>query len=435
MRLLGKAVFTISALGLVACASAQDVRNEGTGSRRDALDQMIFQPAPTDDLLAAGDWIGDKPTAASLSGNPVLVFTFAEWYRPSHTAAMLGKRLKDEHPDLVIIGVHDSEGWDEAKSFAEKRKLGFSVALDAEGSIRDSFMVDQDPDVFVIDRAGNLRFADITTDSVAAAVGVVAAESSEEARNAESNQAEAMRSARAAQRRAGGINQSVSLDNLPKIPFTAPTAEQYAATDWPKIDRELLEEASSIEELTPPFQVPDGEWVNGKPDVEGKIRVAYVWHPDARDVVNDLMVRMEDMHKQQSRDIAVMGFMIPHAENRNSSRNGRGGGLVTDEFLDIPITKEGLVRALGSMRFTHSLLANQGSPMPTVGGRRGGNRNNSDIFGRVIIVSSDGRVRRSVELFQEWGDIQQAIDHLLRVDPGVKARRAAEARYIRGNGG
>ena len=47
---------------------------------------------------------------------------------------------------------------------------------------------------------------------------------------------------------------------------------------------------------------------------------------------------------------------------------------------------------------------------------------------------SDGRVRRSA-LWTDWGEIQQAIDHLLRVDPGVKARRKAEERYIRGNGG
>ncbi|GAB5496449.1 MAG: hypothetical protein Phyf2KO_15290 [Phycisphaerales bacterium] len=432
MRLLGKAVLTISTLGLAASASAQDVRNEGAGSRRDALDRMIFKPAPTDDLLAASDWIGDKPTAASLNGKPVLVFTFAEWYRPSHTAAMLGKRLKDQHPDLVIIGVHDSEGWDEAKAFAEKRKLGFSVALDADGSIRDSFMVDQDPDVYVIDRVGNLRYADITTDSVAAAVEAVASESKEEAENAETNLAQARRSERAAQRRAGGINQSVSLDNLPKIPFTAPTAEQYAATNWPKIDEELLESASSLAELTPPFQVPDGEWVNGKPDVEGKIRVAYVWHPIDRTVMSDLMVQMEDLHKQQSRDIAVMGFLV-NIEDDRRSRN-RNGGLIRDEFRDLPITKEGMTRALGRRQLTQPLLASaQGSPLPSIGSRRG--RNNLDINGRVIIVSSDGRVRRSVDDFRNWGDIQQAIDHLLRVDPGVKARRAAEARYIRGNGG
>ncbi|RNC82456.1 MAG: TlpA family protein disulfide reductase [Phycisphaera sp.] len=433
MRLLGKAVLTISALGLAASTSAQDVRNEGAGSRREALDLMIFQPAPTDDLLAASDWIGDKPTSASLNGKPVLVFTFAEWYRPSHTAAMLGKRLKDQHPDLVIIGIHDSEGWDEAKAFAEKRKLGFSVALDTDGAIRDSFMVDQDPDVFVIDRAGNLRFADITTDSVAAAVEVVASESSEEARNAEANQAEAMRSARAAQRRAGGINQSVSLDNLPKIPFTAPTAEQYAATDWPKIDRELLEEASSIEELTPPFAVPDGEWLNGKPDTDGKIVVAYIWHPISRTVMNDLMVKMEDMHKQQSRDVTVMGFMVPIGDDRQS-RN-RDGGLIRDEFRDLSISKSGMSFALGQRQITHSLLASQqGSPLPALGNQRS-RRNNQDLNGRVIIVSSDGRVRRAVDDMRDWDLVLQAVDHLIRVDPGVKARRAAEARYIRGNGG
>lgn len=432
MRLLGKAILTISASALMASAAAQDVRNEGAGSRREALDQMIFETAPTDALLGASDWIGEKPSAAALNGKPVLVFTFAEWYRPSHSAAMLAKRLKEEHADLVVIGVHDSEGWDEAKAFAEKRKLGYSIALDADGSIHKTLMVDQDPDVYIIDRAGNLRYADITTDSVAAAVEVVVSESVEDARNAEANLADARRTQRASQRRAGGINQSVSLDNLPKIPFTAPTAEEYASTNWPKIDKELLESAQSIEQLTPPFQVPDGEWLNGKPDADGKIIVAYVWNPSDRIVMNDLMVRMEDLHKQRGRDIAVMGFLVRMGQERNS----RNGGLIRDEFRDLPISKEGMLTALGQRQLTQSLLASpQGSPLPVVGNSRGRGRDGADTNGRVIIVSSDGRVRRSVDNFRNWGDITQAIDHLLRVDPGVKARREAEDRYIRGNGG
>ncbi len=63
--------------------------------------------------------------------------------------------------------------------------------------------------------------------------------------------------------------------------------------------------------MTPPFAVPDGEWLNGKPNTEGKIIVAYLWHPAEKELVTDLMLKMEDLHKQQGRDIAVMGFMIP----------------------------------------------------------------------------------------------------------------------------
>jgi len=430
MRFMGRTILTISVAGLAGLAQAQDVRNEGSGQRRAALDHMVFSPAPIDVVLGAGEWSGDKPSAADLSGKPVLIFTFAEWYRPSHAAAMLAKRLQSQHSDLVVIGVHDDEGWDEAVSFAKKRKLGFPIVRDSDGSIRAVFKVDQDPDAYVIDRAGNLRYADIATDSITQAVGIVAAEDSSLAADAESNLAGMRAQARADARRSGAINQNVSLEDLPKIPFTAPGAEEYAATNWPKIDDELLESASSIAELTPPFAVPDGDWLNGKPNTEGKIVVAYIWHPADRDVMKELMPRMEDMYKQQSRDIAVMGFMIP-ADTRGRSRNR--GGLIVDKFLDIPISTEGMKEALGNLGLTQPLLAVSGSPLPNIGGRAR-SRNNTDTFGRVIVVSTDGRVRRSA-MWRDWGEVRQAIDHLLRVDPGIKARRAAEARYIRGNGG
>lgn len=431
MRRMTKAMLILSAAGLTAAAHAQDVRNEGAGSRRADLDRMIYQPAPVETILGASTWAGEKPSAADLSGKPVLVFTFAEWYRPSHSAAMLAKRLKEQNPDLVVIGVHASDGWDEASSFAEKRKLSFPIAKDEGGSIRDALKVDQDPDIYVIDRSGNMRYADITTDTAQAAVEKVVGEDMDQAANARTLIEQERSRERLESRRSGQINQNISLQNLPKIPFTAPTPEQYASTNWPKIDEELLENASSLEELTPPFTVPDGEWMNGKPDTEGKVIVAYIWHPAARHVMNSLMPKMESLHKQQGRDVAVMGFMMPVADERRNNRGG--GGLITDEFRDIPITMEGMKRGIGSRQYTHSLMPIGGSPLPDVGDARR-SRNNIDMLGRVIVVSSDGRVRRSVEDYREWASVQQAVDHLLRVDPGVRARREAERRYIQNAG-
>lgn len=431
MRRMTKAMLILSAAGLTAAAHAQDVRNEGAGSRRADLDRMIYQPAPMETILGASTWAGEKPSAADLSGKPVLVFTFAEWYRPSHSAAMLAKRLKEQNPDLVVIGVHASDGWDEATSFAEKRKLGFPIAKDEGGSIRDALKVDQDPDIYVIDRSGNMRYADITTDSAQTAVEKVVGEDMEQAASARTLIEQERERLRMESRRSGQINQNISLQNLPNIPFTAPTPEQYASTNWPKIDEELLENASSLEELTPPFAVPDGEWMNGKPDTEGKIIVAYAWHPVGRPIMNELMPRMESLHKQQGRDVAVMGFLAPVVDDRNSGR--RGGNLITDEFRDLPITKEGIQEAIGNRRYTHSLLAVPGNPFPPVGNSRS-SRNNLDTIGHVIVVSSDGRVRRSVDDYREWASVQQAVDHLLRVDPGVRARREAERRYIQNAG-
>ena len=424
-------VAAVLAAGLLGSAHAQGVRNEGTGSRRAALDAMIYQQAPVDVVLSGSEWVGDQPSAADLNGKVVMVFTFAEWYRPSHSAAMLAKRLMDQHAGdgLVVIGVHDKEGWDEVASFAEKRKLAFPIVRDEGGKIRETLKVDQDPDIYVIDRAGNMRYADITTETAAEAVEILLGEDQDSASGALGLREQERLRQRAEARRSGAINQNISLENLPVIPFAKPTPEQYEATNWPKIDKYLLEQAQSYDELTPPFAVPDGEWLNGKPNTEGKIIVAYLWHPIHRDHMTDLMLRMEDMYKQQGRDIAVMGFM---ARSDNWERRGSNeGGLIRDEYLDLPMSMDGLKEALGGKRIEHSLLAVEANPFPAIGRDQ---RNDRVNLGEVIVVSSDGRVRRSVS-WRQWSKIQQAIDQLLRVDPGVKARREAEERYIRGNGG
>ncbi|MCA9271945.1 MAG: TlpA family protein disulfide reductase [Phycisphaerales bacterium] len=431
MRQKCSMVAAVLAAGLLGSVQAQGVRDEGTGSRRSALDAMIYKAAPMDAVLAGTEWVGQQPSAADLNGKVVMVFTFAEWYKPSNTAAMLAKRLLEQHAGdgLVVIGVHDKNGWDEVASFAEKRKLEFPIVRDADGKIRETLMVDQDPDIYVIDRAGNMRYADITTETATEAVETLLAEDSDSAAGALGLRDQARARQRAEERRSGAINQNVTLENLPVIPFTKPSPEAYASVNWPKIEKELLENAQSYDELTPPFAVPDGEWLNGKPNIDGKIIVAYLWHPAEKESMSEMMLKMEDLHKQQGRDIAVMGFMIPHAEN---GRSRDRGGLIGDKFLDIPITLDGMKSALGNRRITHSLLATPGSPLPQIGTRR--QSRDSDTFGRIVIVSTDGRVRREA-LWLEWSKVQQAIDHLLRVDPGVKARREAEERYIRGSGG
>lgn len=422
-------VAVAGALVQVGAAAAQDVRNEGAGDRRAALDAMVFKPAPIEQVLAQGEWIGSAPTAADLSGKVVLVLTWSEWYKPSHAAAMLGQRLHDKHVSdgLVVIGVHDKEGWEGASDFAAKRKLTFPVVRDANGSVRAALKVDQDPDIYVIDRAGNLRYADITTETAQAAVEALLGEDQSGAAGAQGAQEAERARQRAEARRSGAINQSVTLENLPAIPFTKPSAEAYAGVDWPKIDEALLREAQSIEELTPALPIPDGEWMNGKPTIDGKVIVVYTWHPISRTIMNDLMNRMEDLHKQRGRDVAVLGVMMP-SEDQN--RSGDRTGLVVDPTRDVPISPEGLRFSLGNRKLTQPMIAGGFAP-PQIGRNRS---NEQEALGTVYIASTDGRVRRAVH-WSNWGQVQQAIDHLLRVDPGVKARREAEEMYIRGRGG
>lgn len=424
-------VAVAGALVQVGAAAAQDVRNEGAGDRRVSLDAMLFKSAPVDVLLGQGEWIGSTPTAADLSGKVVLVVTWSEWYKPSHAAAMLGQRLHDKHAadGLVVIGVHDREGWEAVSDFAAKRKIAFPVVRDSDGSVRKALFVDQDPDIYVIDRAGNLRYADITTETAQLAVETLLGEDQTQASGAQGAQEAERARQRAEARRSGAINQSVTLENLPAIPFTKPSPEAYAGVDWPKIDEALLREAESLDELTPAMPIPDGEWLNGKPSADGKVIVVYTWHPVARNTVNDLMLRMEDLHKQRGRDVAVMGVMIPLSDNDRSQDRG---GLIVDKTRDVPITADGVRFAIGERRLTQPLIPGAAFTAPQIG--RNNSNQDTGVIGMVYIASTDGRIRRAVH-WTQWSQVQQAIDHLLRVDPGVKARRQAEEAYIRGRGG
>ena len=404
--------------------AAQPVVSEGTGQRRTDLDRMTFKPAPLTEMMAASDWIGTKPSAADMSGNPVLILTWAEWYRPSHAVAMLGQRLADEFADegLIVIGVHDGEGWDEAQRFASQRKLGYPMVRDEAGSIRKALMVDQDPDIYVIDRAGQLRFADITTESARQAVSEVVGEDADAASTVQDRLARQAAEAEQARRRPSGISDTISFADLPSIAFAPPTPEEYAKANWPKApvsdDRNRGRGESGPVALALP---PDGWYRDRVPNPAGKLVIAYNWHPADRDSMDTLMYRMDDLQRQLARDVIVVGIMPPFGDSRS--------GRQTDPIQSIEVSPATIERYIGNRQLEHYLVASpSGSPIPAIdnGGRR-----NVAVTGAVSVVSTDGMVRRTA-FWRDWDDIRQAVDTMLRVDPGVKARRSAEEAYIRG---
>ncbi len=94
-------------------------------------------------------------------------------------------RLLDQHADdgLVVIGVHDKEGWDEVAPFAESAAGLRSCATRTAPC--ETLKVDQDPDIYVIDRVGNMRYADITTETATEAVETLLGEDQTSAADAD----------------------------------------------------------------------------------------------------------------------------------------------------------------------------------------------------------------------------------------------------------
>lgn len=413
-------------VALGAPVSAQVV-NEGAGSRRESLDAMVFSPADTSALLAATDWIGTKPTPADFSGNPVLVFTWAEWYRPSHAVALLAKALAEEHAGagLVVIGVHDAEGWDEAKGFAESRGLGFPIVRDEAGAIRKALLVDQDPDIYVIDRAGQMRYADISTESLRAAVDAVVVEDKNAASSVEARLKQEKAEAERARRNPQGINEGVAFDQIMDVPFPAPAAEAYAGADWPRNRGAESDSRSRGRDEQGPaaIAIPAAGWYKERaPSINGRVRLIYTWHPADRDTMDRLMVRMDEVQRRLGRDVVVIGVLAALSEDR------RRGDEPTDPIRAVPITTDTIARFVGTRDLQHYLVA---SPESFVLPSLENSRNSSGLFGSVGVVSTDGILRR-IEHWSRWDDIQRALEQTMRVDPGVQARREAENAFIRG---
>lgn len=425
-RVLGAAV-TIS---LAGSAVAQEVVREGTGPRRDALDAMELRAFPAELWDSLSEWGNGGPVSGeSLDGKVVLVFTWSGWYPGAIRVLPQVQALAAAHPeDLVVVGVHNPRGFERAASAARTYKLSFPYALDADGAFRDALRVDQDPDFYVIDRAGQLRFADVATPSVQGAVERLLGESRQEAADLTSRlQTQAAEEDRAF-RRSGAINQGVDLRELPEVPFPQPPATEYAfdargqELAWP--EQEDPNNNGFGQPAGPRALVmPDVGWAKmPAPPRAGRVTVAYFWHPDDRSSYEPILEPMNRVQNSKGRDVVVVGVLSPVS-------NQGGFGNQGPDAADIQRWNQ-TMRALAVERqLAHHLLFDpSGAIRSAAEGSTSGFRNNT-TGAQAAIASSDGLVRWSGRAGSP--EFFVALDQILKLDPGVKARRAAEQEFIK----
>ena len=86
--------------------------------------------------------------------------------------------LAAKHKDqgLVVIGVHTTNKGNEVAAFVADQKIAYPVAIDVDNQTTSAFAVDSYPDCYLIDRAGNLRVADLQNAHVDAAIATLLAE-------------------------------------------------------------------------------------------------------------------------------------------------------------------------------------------------------------------------------------------------------------------
>lgn len=426
MNRIIRAAIVVGISGMAPWASAQVVSpsivREGTGERRKSLDAMELAAWSSDALKNISDWVGGKaPASGDLSGKVVLICTYSDWYPAASRAFAVAERLASSKSGegLVVIGAHNAREWDKAKKNPPKEGVNLFLGHDKDAKFREAIKSDQDPDFYVIDRAGQMRFADIATESVDAAVKQLLAETSEQAAGINGAIAAAKEKADREARKTDAIRSNVDTRNIPEQSFADPTPEAYAAAPWPKPEKASREDSSSGDGQGPKsITLPaPGSCFPSDPLTKGRAVIMYIWSPKVRSSYENLLRDMDLEQKRYGRDVAVIGGMVDLRE-RDSSGN-------EEQNVDPLKLIEQAKKFSKNMSLEHAITLYAGN----IGGRDFNSDSGSEVrIPWVAVCSSDGVVRW--EGPPSAPAYRAAIEGVLRADPGVKARRAAEEKYL-----
>ena len=406
-----------------------DIVRESTGQRRVELDRMELQAFPADAWGQLSSWT-NADAAPSMKERPVLIVGWASWNQASLKAIVLAQKMADKFgaQGLVVIGIHHPQGWADAAEAAKSRGVKFPIALDTSGGFRKAIKIDHEPEFYILDRAGHLRYAAVASQSVEEALTEVTTESAKDAGDVPALVRKRATDASAAAQRTSAIRSDIDLTQLPAVPpgYSQPPESTYKAASWPKMDDQAAKDFGLVDQsgkrIEPKFSFSPAGYFPTKPTTQGRATVVYLWHPDMLDSFDKVMPQMDRLQQQNLRDLAVIGALEP-ITRIDPSRNSSDPNL-----QESPEKLQRKYQAiLGSRNFSHSLAADvSGSAMGALGNQFGGGTK-FPIPG-AMIISSDGIIRWIGSVNSP--DFKYAIDTVLASDPGIQARRIADRAYI-----
>jgi hypothetical protein len=326
MRLRSLLVLASSILSLsVHAQGTEGIIREGSGARRASLNDLELKPFASDLWSGVDAWAnGTAITSGETSGKPVMIVTWQSWYDPSVRTLVAAQRVADQFASdgLIVIGLHDDQEWAGAEEAAKAKGITVRLGHDVGNKVRAALMVDQDPDVYVIDRAGQLRFADVDSASMEQAAKIVCKESAEDAAKINETLAERDRQAKIRSQSTSSINPDADLTSIPELPFPDVAPEKYDAAGWPK-----MTDSSGRQNEVPTLVVPTEGWFpNQAPATKGRVLIAYLWNPDVPASVN-LVKDMDLIQRERGRDVAVLGIVV----TRNTLSGSRSSSQTEEE--------------------------------------------------------------------------------------------------------
>ena len=401
-----------------------DIAREGEGARRDALNKRERKAFDSTLWAKLSDWTNGKAlTATDTKDKVVLIATWTGYLPTSRRVPALATRLAEEQgkKGLIVVMVHGEQQWDKAAKPAAPEGTTLLLAHDAKGEFRQGLDVDADPDFYLIDRAGQLRFADVTLEALDTAVARLIAEDSGAAAGISDRLMTEQAERERAQRRATTANTQATFTNIPELPFNLPDASEYEKAKWPRrpLDRSKQQEERGAQLPAKDIRLPDEGWYPSKPKTEGRIVIVYDWHPRIAFTYNPMFEYADQLQIQYPRDVVVIGALstFPNVSGRQMEKKDNDPAELAKDFE----------RFTKSRVFRHALVNNSKSPI-----RSQADGDEEYIAPVLMMLSSDGKARWWIRAEDEGAPVamESALLDLLKNDPGVQARRKVEAAWI-----
>lgn len=258
---------TGAALGMGALL-APGIDREGSAAHVSEMRALECQPFDTTLFDGLTSWtLGDTLDASAIDGSVVLIGLVDAAEPQSWLTMSTLARYERQNADdgLIVLAVHPEMGWDQIQEKVEEGRVRVQVAQDPGNAFAKALGSDDAPDLYLIDRAGQLRYADFESRSLKRAVGQLLRESSEEAIANAKLQAEGKGVA------AAPAKDERKPDAKPQIPASA-----YAGADWPSHNTGRLS-AKNFQGRPLPAELGNEEWLTEKKDTEGKVLVLDFW--------------------------------------------------------------------------------------------------------------------------------------------------------------
>jgi thiol-disulfide isomerase/thioredoxin len=323
-----------------------------------------------------------------MKGKVVLFVTWASWYKTSLEAVKISQSLHEKLADkgLIVVGVHHAKGYEKAVEVAKAQNVAFAYALDAQNEFRKALYSKGDPDFYIVDRAGNLRYADVETASVETAVNYLIDESAESAAAAKPETKPTENAAKPDDKQGDGAAGGGAPGN-----YQQPDAAAYKAAHWPKANPKENLSAGDFQGKPLPKPLGKEKFIDNKrPDRAGRVTVLDFWATWCGPC-KMAMPKLDKLQKE-NKDIIVIGISDEPENTVKTflSKNKHSYAQATDQSATV-----------------NGALKIQGIP-------------------HVVVLSSDGMIRWQGNPLQ--GEFEQAVKAVVEADPGVKARRQADSK-------